>query len=62
VFCAQHRPTTLAEAERVIDELADVTDESPELVKSLLRELVVEYGNHTGDGPDPAPPRKAHAK
>jgi FlaA1/EpsC-like NDP-sugar epimerase len=62
VFCAQHRPTTLAVAERVIDELADVTDESPEVVKSLLRDLVVEYGSHAGDGPDSAPPRKAHAK
>jgi FlaA1/EpsC-like NDP-sugar epimerase len=62
VFCAQHRPTTLAAAERVIDELAAVTDEPPEVVKSLLRDLVVEYGSHTDDGPDPAPPRKAHAK
>ena len=62
VFCAQHRPTTLAAAERVIDELASVTDEPPEVVKSLLRDLVVEYGSHAGDGPDSAPPRKAHAK
>jgi FlaA1/EpsC-like NDP-sugar epimerase len=62
VFCAQHRPTTLAEAERVIDELADVTDEPPEVVKTRLRELVVEYGSHAETGPDPAPPRKAHAK
>jgi FlaA1/EpsC-like NDP-sugar epimerase len=62
VFCAQHRPTTLAEAERVIEELADVTDEPPEVVKTRLRELVVEYGSHAETGPDPAPPRKAHAK
>jgi FlaA1/EpsC-like NDP-sugar epimerase len=62
VFCAQHRPTTLAAAERVIDSLADVTDEPPEVVKSLLRDLVVEYGHHADDGPDPASPRKAHAK
>jgi FlaA1/EpsC-like NDP-sugar epimerase len=62
VFCAQHRPTTLAAAERVIDELAAETDEPPEVVKSLLRDLVVEYGSHSGDGPDSAPPRKAHAK
>jgi FlaA1/EpsC-like NDP-sugar epimerase len=62
VFCALHRPTALAAAERVIDELADVTDEPPEVVKSLLRDLVVEYGSHAADGPDLAPPRKAHAK
>jgi FlaA1/EpsC-like NDP-sugar epimerase len=62
VFCAQHRPTTLAAAEKVIDELADVTDELPEVVKVRLRELVVEYGSHADDVPDPAPPRKAHAK
>jgi hypothetical protein len=49
-------------AESVIDALADVTDEPPEVVKSRLRELVVEYGAHAGDAPDPAPPRKAHAK
>jgi FlaA1/EpsC-like NDP-sugar epimerase len=62
VFCAMHRPTTLAAAEAVIDALADVTDEPPEAVKSRLRELVVEYGSHAGEEPDPVPPRKAHAK
>jgi FlaA1/EpsC-like NDP-sugar epimerase len=62
VFCALHRPTTRAAAEAVIDALADVTDEQPELVKSRLRELVAEYGAHASDEPDPAPPRKAHAK
>ena len=62
VFCALHRPTTLAAAEAVIDALADVTDEQPEVVKSKLRELVAEYGAHTSDEPDSAPPRKAHAK
>jgi hypothetical protein len=46
----------------VIEELADVTDEPPEVVKTRLRELVVEYGSHAETGPDPAPPRKAHAK
>ena len=62
VFCALHRPTTLAAAEAVIDSLADVTDEQPAVVKSRLRELVAEYGAHTSDEPDSAPPRKAHAK
>jgi FlaA1/EpsC-like NDP-sugar epimerase len=62
VFCALHRPTTRAAAEAVIDALADVTDDEPEVVKSRLRELVAEYGAHANDEPDPAPPRKAHAK
>ena len=62
VFCALHRPTTRAAAEAVIDALADVTDDQPEVVKSRLRELVAEYGAHANDEPDPAPPRKAHAK
>ena len=62
VFCALHRPTTLADAEAVIDELANVIDETPDVVKSRLRELVAEYGSHTAEGPDTAPIRKAHAK
>ena len=62
VFCALHRPTTLADAEAVIDELANVIDETPDVVKSRLRELVAEYGSHATEGPDTAPIRKAHAK
>ena len=62
VFCALHRPTTLADAEAVIDELANVIDETPDVVKSRLRELVAEYGSHAAEGPATAPIRKAHAK
>lgn len=74
VFCALHRPTTLAEAEAVIDGLSEVLDEPPEVVRSRLGELVVEYGSHAEDSPEPLPPpqppqptqpiqpRKAHAK
>jgi FlaA1/EpsC-like NDP-sugar epimerase len=62
VFCALHRPTTLAAAESLIDELANVVDESPEVVRARFRELVPEYGSHTSDGDLPNPPRKAHAK
>ena len=46
----------------VIDELANVIDETPDVVKSRLRELVAEYGSHATEGPDTAPIRKAHAK
>ena len=65
VFCALHRPTTLAAAEAVIDGLANVLDEPPEVVRSRLGELVAEYGSHATDSPEPLPPlppRKAHAK
>ena len=62
VFCALHRPTTLADAEAVIDELANVIDETPDVVKSRLRELVAEYGSYAAEGPATAPIRKAHAK
>ena len=61
VFCALHRPTTLAEAESLIDNLADVIDEPPDVVRAELSKLVPEYGRHpTGDVA--AEPRKAHAK
>ena len=49
-------------AEGVIDDLADVIDEPPELVKARLRELVPEYGLHTSEADPPAPARRAHAK
>jgi FlaA1/EpsC-like NDP-sugar epimerase len=62
VFCALHRPTTLAAAEAVIDDLADVIDEPPDVVKSRLGTLVPEYGLHSSNAEPPAPPRKAHAK
>jgi FlaA1/EpsC-like NDP-sugar epimerase len=62
VFCAMYRPTTLAEAEAVIAALVDVIDEPPELVKSRLRELVVEYGNHRSEEPDLVLFQKARAK
>jgi FlaA1/EpsC-like NDP-sugar epimerase len=62
VFCALHRPTTLAEAEAVIAALAAVTDESPEVVKARLRDMVVEYGSLISKEPEVPLPRKAHAK
>jgi hypothetical protein len=62
VFCALHRPTTLPEAEAVIDELVDVIDESGDAVRSRLRELVPEYDSHCVPDERPPVPRKAHAK
>jgi len=62
VFCALHRPTTLPEAEAVIDELVDVIDESSDTVRSRLRELVPEYDSHCVPDERPPVPRKAHAK
>ena len=62
VFCAMHRPTTVAAAERLLDDLASVIEEPPEVVKSRLRDLVAEYGNHSVEEPAPATPRKVHAK
>jgi FlaA1/EpsC-like NDP-sugar epimerase len=62
VFCAMHRPTTVAAAERLLDDLASVIEEQPEVVKARLRDLVAEYGSHSVEEPTPATPRKAHAK
>ncbi|MFM1996795.1 MAG: hypothetical protein RLZZ111_1182 [Planctomycetota bacterium] len=58
VFCARHRPTSLAEVEATIAELSDVLDQPPEAVKAKLRDVVPEYDRHA----DPSPPRKARAK
>jgi FlaA1/EpsC-like NDP-sugar epimerase len=58
VFCARHRPTTLAEVEATVEELTDVLDQPPEAVKDRLRAAVPEYGRHSAA----APPRKARAK
>ena len=62
VFCAMHRPTTVAAVERLLDDLASVIEEPPEVVKSRLRSLVAEYGSHSVEEPAPATPRKVHAK
>lgn len=58
VFSARHRPTSLAEVDAAIAELADVLDQPPEAVKAKLRDVVPEYDRHA----DPPPPRKARAK
>jgi len=62
VFCAMHRPTTLAAAETLLEDLAGVIEESPEVVKSRLRDCVAEYGSHALDEAASTSIRKAHAK
>jgi FlaA1/EpsC-like NDP-sugar epimerase len=62
VFCALHRPTTLADSESVIDELVDMLDESPDAVRGRMRELVPEYGGQRAGDEMPASFRKTHAK
>jgi FlaA1/EpsC-like NDP-sugar epimerase len=57
VFCAMHRPATLAEIEGVLDNLREVIDEPPGVVRARLRDLVPEYGNEpTKPHPQPARP------
>ena len=45
VFCAMHRPAELADVEALLDELLEVIDEPPGVVRARLRDLVPEYGN-----------------
>lgn len=62
VFCAMHRPTTLAAAETLLEELTGVIEEPPDVVKSRLRDLVAEYGSHALEEPASTSLKKAHAK
>ena len=62
VFCALHRPTSLAEAEGIIDELVEVVGESADVVRSRMRAVVPEYGSQCGAEEMQALPRKVHAK
>jgi FlaA1/EpsC-like NDP-sugar epimerase len=45
VFCALHRPAELADVEAMLDELREVIDEPPGVIRARLRDLVPEYGN-----------------
>jgi FlaA1/EpsC-like NDP-sugar epimerase len=65
VFCAMHRPADLQAVEAMLQELAEVIDESPEVVRARLRDLVPEYAAGTVGQPEPSPAlesRKARAK
>lgn len=65
VFCAMHRPADLHAVEAMLQDLAEVIDESPEVVRARLREVVPEYSNESGSPPAALPAeemRKARAK
>ncbi len=44
VFAAMHRPEELAAIETLLDALQETLDDSPEVIKATLRDLVPEYG------------------
>ncbi len=63
VFCAHHRPVGIAEVEGVFDELAEVIDERPEVVRARLRDLVPEYSVESFENvSEPMPTQRTHAK
>ena len=43
VFCAMHRPADINAVESTLENLSDVIDESPEVVRARLRDLVPEF-------------------
>ncbi len=61
VFCAMHRPADLLAVETVFEDLSEVLEEKPEVVRARLRDLVPEYASpeHAGD---PLPQQRTHAK
>jgi FlaA1/EpsC-like NDP-sugar epimerase len=61
VFCAMHRPAELTAVEATFDELAELLDEKPEVVRARLRDLVPEYADGTG-AQSSVPVRRTHAK
>jgi FlaA1/EpsC-like NDP-sugar epimerase len=65
VFCAMHRPAELAAVEAVLEELTEVLDEPPQVVRDRLRDLVPEYAASTAGEPSRQPSdelRKTRAK
>jgi FlaA1/EpsC-like NDP-sugar epimerase len=65
VFCAMHRPADLHAVEAMLQDLAEVIDESPEVVRARLRDVVPEYATEPGSPPTALPAeelRKARAK
>jgi FlaA1/EpsC-like NDP-sugar epimerase len=61
VFCAMHRPAVLVAVEAIFDELVEVLDENPEVVRARLRDVVPEYAEGTGAQAF-VPVRRTHAK
>jgi FlaA1/EpsC-like NDP-sugar epimerase len=65
VFCAMHRPADLHTVEAMLQDLSEVIDESPEVVRARLRDVVPEYATVPGSQPASSPAeemRKARAK
>ena len=65
VFCAMHRPAELAAVEEMFAELAEVIDESPEVVRARLRDVVPEFAAQATGTPVETvaqEPRKSRAK
>ena len=61
VFCAMHRPADLLTVESVLEDLSEVLEDKPEVVRSRLRDLVPEYGS-PDHGAGPLPQQRTHAK
>jgi FlaA1/EpsC-like NDP-sugar epimerase len=61
VFCAMHRPADLLAVEGVLEDLAEVLEEKPEMVRARLRDLVPEYAAPEHGG-EPLPQQRTHAK
>lgn len=61
VFCAMHRPAELLAVESLLEDLAEVLEEKPEVVRARLRDLVPEYAAPE-HGSDPLPQQRTHAK
>jgi FlaA1/EpsC-like NDP-sugar epimerase len=61
VFCAIHRPADLLAVESVLEDLSEVLDAKPEVVRARLRDLVPEYSSPE-HASDPLPQQRTHAK
>ena len=61
VFCALHRAVDGAAVETVLDELGEVLDDAPEMVRARLRDLVPEYATD-GHVHAARPEKRTHAK
>ena len=44
VFCAMHQSHNLPEIEKLFEQLKEVIDQPPEIVRARLRDLIPEYG------------------
>ncbi|MFM7245235.1 MAG: polysaccharide biosynthesis protein [Planctomycetaceae bacterium] len=61
VCCAMHRPADLLAVESVLEDLAEVLEGKPEVVRARLRDLVPEYAAPE-HGSDHLPQHRTHAK